>query len=439
MDALISALLLLKSTETGTSDKACSPEVVSASINYSTRDEVETLTVDFAAMDKPESPVMLDTSPESEKDVIKAPRDEAIAAASPALATLSGILRKIEWMGASAWFDDQVEQASTAPPRTKRGKPMKRVSTAVLDRLLNEANGTGLDAPSERPTDRKDQQRKTFIDKCNKGKRLRQIVKVLGTGVLFYRRIWDLLKIAQDQVEDVVSHLSTDPAKATTLALLGEQVELLVGNGRPNTAKFLDAVDAKSLLKNGLHQALGKRELDHKDTITLSGKSIPGDSFNRLGTGEWFDIWLLEAALEIQDRPACVKLLPCVSTHELVDGKVKPIKAPFRRLRSEIQSLSQWPQDGFIFLCPLCVNANHFTLLEINEREGMIYHYDSLSNRSGRSGLSRGDPVRNAVQEEMKSLGFNYEEAPAAAGLLELRPDGLLQRVRLKRWITIVQ
>lgn len=56
------------------------------------------------------------------------------------------------------------------------------------------------------------------------------------------------MKTSQDQIEDVVSHLSTDPAKATTLALLGEQVELLVGSGRPNTATFLDSVDAESLV-----------------------------------------------------------------------------------------------------------------------------------------------------------------------------------------------
>lgn len=78
------------------------------------------------------------------------------------------------------------------------------------------------------------------------------------------------MKIAQDQVEDVVSHLSTDPAKATTLALLGEQVELLVGNGRPNTAKFLDAVEGKSLVS--AHDASSLR-LDYgvrKDRFTQS-------------------------------------------------------------------------------------------------------------------------------------------------------------------------
>lgn len=148
-----------------------------------------------------------------------------------------------------------------------------------------------------------------------------------------------------------------------------------------------------------LHQALGKREFGHEDTITLSGKSIPGDSLNRLETGCWFDIWLLEAALEIQDRAVWVKLGPCISTHEMVHGKIKPVEAPFRRLRSEIESLrdndsSQRPQGGFVFLRPLCINSNHFTLLEVNEREGMIYHYDSLANRSGRTKHSG----RNAVQ-----------------------------------------
>ncbi|KAJ0123540.1 uncharacterized protein J7T55_012005 [Diaporthe amygdali] len=288
------------------------------------------------SMATPESPVMLDTSSESKKDLIMAPRDKATAAQSPALATClflvsedtvrcmifnaardihdmemyegrlggelhrgilnslkcdhsdevisrpagsiwaasrpigwsltmwmnildqgrashkkSGILRKIEWMGASEWFDYQTEQALKAPPRTKRGIPVKRVSTAVLDRMLNEALHDDSDTPSEQHIDRKAQQRKTFIDICNRGKRLRQIVKVLGTGVLFYRRIWDLMKISQNQVEAVVSHISTDPSKATIFVLLGEQVELLVGSGRPNTATFLDGVDANQLVSAG--------------------------------------------------------------------------------------------------------------------------------------------------------------------------------------------
>lgn len=54
--------------------------------------------------------------------------------------------------------------------------------------------------------------------------------------------------MAQHQVEAVVSHLSTDPQKAATLTLLGDQVDLLAKDGSPNSAAFLDAVEAKALV-----------------------------------------------------------------------------------------------------------------------------------------------------------------------------------------------
>lgn len=59
----------------------------------------------------------------------------------------SGILRKIGWIGASAWF--AVKQASNTPPRTKRGISMKRVSTAILDRVLDKIHDDGSDESSK--------------------------------------------------------------------------------------------------------------------------------------------------------------------------------------------------------------------------------------------------------------------------------------------------
>jgi len=32
-----------------------------------------------------------------------------------------------------------------------------------------------------------------------------------------------------------------------------------------------------------------------------------------------------------------------------------------------------------VFICPLNINANHFTLLKINEQTKIIYHYDSIA------------------------------------------------------------
>jgi hypothetical protein len=33
-----------------------------------------------------------------------------------------------------------------------------------------------------------------------------------------------------------------------------------------------------------------------------------------------------------------------------------------------------------VYICLLNVNANHFTLLEINEQTKMIYHYNSIAS-----------------------------------------------------------
>ena len=44
------------------------------------------------------------------------------------------ILNMIEWIGASEWYDTELEQAEKAPPSTERGTPRKRLATVVLDK-----------------------------------------------------------------------------------------------------------------------------------------------------------------------------------------------------------------------------------------------------------------------------------------------------------------
>jgi len=48
------------------------------------------------------------------------------------------ILNMIEWIGASEWYDAELEQAEKAPPLTKRKTPRRRVATVVLDKYLRE-------------------------------------------------------------------------------------------------------------------------------------------------------------------------------------------------------------------------------------------------------------------------------------------------------------
>lgn len=56
------------------------------------------------------------------------------------------------------------------------------------------------------------------------------------------------------------------------------------------------------------------------------------------------------------------------------------------------------PEDSFVFLCPLNLNANHFTLLEISEPDRLIYHYDSSAKHCSRTGHVKSSLVRSAVE-----------------------------------------
>jgi hypothetical protein len=80
-----------------------------------------------------------------------------------------------------------------------------------------------------------------------------------------------------------------------------------------------------------------------------------------------------------------------------------------------------------VYICPLNINANHFTLLEINEQTKMIYHYNSMANQGVIHRKTKVTPIRrvvkvrgldrpfksgaNPLQEEFKYLNFGYIEA----------------------------
>ena len=55
---------------------------------------------------------------------------------------------------------------------------------------------------------------------------------------------------------------------------------------------------------------------------------------------------------------------------------------------------------SYIF-CPLNINGNHFTLLEINERESVIYHYDSKADQGIIDGRAKQTRVGNIIEVRM--------------------------------------
>ena len=100
----------------------------------------------------------------------------------------------IEWMGASEWYDAELEKSEEAPPPTKRGKPRKRLATVVLDKYLKEPrDNTAVVSPEKLVLkDDKDYpssfnsggiqkkifntKRKRLIDTFYKGRTLRRLI-----------------------------------------------------------------------------------------------------------------------------------------------------------------------------------------------------------------------------------------------------------------------
>jgi hypothetical protein len=124
-----------------------------------------------------------------------------------------------------------------------------------------------------------------------------------------------------------------------------------------------------------------KRKLDADDTLSINGSvELSIDIFARLRAGEWLDSWALMAAMQISDRPDFVKFGESIPLDSFGrHGQMRSIKRPFQTWARRIISYRREAEGGtpLIFYCPVNHSNSHFTLLEINDGEKAIRHYDS--------------------------------------------------------------
>jgi len=189
------------------------------------------------------------------------------------------ILNMIEWMGASEWYDVELQQAEKALPRTKRGTLRKRVATVVLDKYLKGACSTAATESMDNPTsaDNEDRlsldaariqtrilsaRRKRLSTIFHRGRTLRNLVQMTSLGILFDPDIWYVMqyvhygianfdcvtrsfaKGSKEEVNKTTARFQADPQKMELLSILDEQVKLLVEDGRPNLSRFLDSLES---------------------------------------------------------------------------------------------------------------------------------------------------------------------------------------------------
>jgi hypothetical protein len=99
---------------------------------------------------------------------------------------------------------------------------------------------------------------------------------------------------------------------------------------------------------------------------------------------EWrgieLDNWMVMAGIQMSDKPFFINYGQSVPLDERFGrSRMRNIPKPLVRWRRTIERLEHHRQNILVHICPLNANGNHYTLLEINEREGVIYHYDSMA------------------------------------------------------------
>ena len=157
--------------------------------------------------------------------------------------------------------------------------------------------------------------------------------------------------------------------------------------------------------------ALGKQSLDKDDFLMANGIEISYKMFDRLRSREWLSSWDIAAALEMTDKPAFVQLGSSIQLHDVdSDGDVIPISNPFRRWRTTIDDYrrkAQSDEGSQLYICPLNINNNHFTLLEINDQTKMICHYNSMAGQGIIHRKTKSSLVKTTV--EVREPGYLVE------------------------------
>ena len=158
-------------------------------------------------------------------------------------------------------------------------------------------------------------------------------------------------------------------------------------------------------------KVLRKSDLGEDDTVTINGTEFGCNMLDRLRHGEKLNAWLLLACAKISDKPSFVRYGYSVPLQEPFGKRngIRDIPRPFESWRKNVDSWSKANKVHgtavpLVYFCPLTRSSNHFTLLEINERDEKIYHYDSGADEDVIGGTRKSTRMRKLVQVRETSM-----------------------------------
>ncbi|KAK7421480.1 hypothetical protein QQX98_002179 [Neonectria punicea] len=164
----------------------------------------------------------------------------------------------------------------------------------------------------------------------------------LGSSILLKNAYRQLAKSPEPALDTLVKELPGSPEKVTVLRLL-------------------DSITSDMLLVKGT---------DFRFDV---------DSLLRLNGTRWLNDEVILACLHLSDKLAFVRVGFSIRIHRRTRSH-STIPRPFERAVKQMAKWHQQAEARSLLVCffPLFQHQNHFSLLEINEREGSIFHYDAM-------------------------------------------------------------
>jgi hypothetical protein len=192
-------------------------------------------------------------------------------------------------------------------------------------------------------------------------------------------------------LDTLIRSLQDSLEKMAVLRLLADQMTLLLETGRTNPGKFCDDLDSEGLPISDPSSSTRRVDLDAfyervlgsttGDTllVTATAFKFGVKSLWRLGATRWLNDEVILACLHLADKLTFVRVGFSIPIHRQT-GPHSTIPRPFEKAAKQIAGwrLQVGAQSPFVCFFLLHQHQSHFSLLEINEREDSIYHYDSM-------------------------------------------------------------
>ncbi|KAL5082939.1 hypothetical protein Trisim1_002515 [Trichoderma cf. simile WF8] len=290
------------------------------------------------------------------------------------------------------WHESQVNltveriQSTESLKKTSKGTSpeaaVKEASKSVTSELIRHTLAEGSQEA------RRIQLRKNIGTYLTRGRKWYRLVLAFGFGILFFD-LWTLVKTPNQELDLLITELQEDQGKMIIFKGLEEQVVNLFKEKRTNKQQFDKYLRSNNCFAVDNEESTDP-ELDafYEEVIRLS----TGDRLVIRGTGHTFDkeslltlrpdTWLngdiVVAFLHLSVKLDFVRVWKSIPMHQTPNTHI-PLRRPFECAAAQV---SKWRAElgpsTLVCLFPLLLNDNHFTLLEINDREGYIYHYNSL-------------------------------------------------------------